>query len=241
MTNFIKLYGFHATVHALTNPERNIKKIFLTENARQKIIPFSDINLDKFNYEIITTKYLSRELPQGAVHQGIMLFCEPKKLITFDNNMLGNINNIIMLDNISDPRNIGAILRTSAAYGFSTIITTSKFHQLDEGLIAKSSSGGIEYVNIIPATNLSNMLETLKKNNYWLIGFDSDGESSIDDMNFGKNDKIVLIFGDEGRGIRNLTKSKCNEIYKLNTTGTIKSLNVSVAIGITLNKISNDN
>lgn len=238
MTDFIKLYGFHATINALANPERNIKKVFLTENARQKVILNSDINLEKFNYEITTTKQLSRELPQGAVHQGIMLFCNPKKLITFDSNMLNNTNNIIMLDNISDPRNIGAILRTSAAYGFSTLITTNRFDQLDEGLIAKSSSGGIEYVKIVSAKNLSNMLETLKKNNFWLIGFDSDAKSSMDDMNFGKNDKIVLIFGDEGRGIRNLTKSKCHDIYKLNTIGKIKSLNVSVAIGVTLSKIS---
>ena len=238
MTNFIKLYGFHATIHALANSERGIKKIFLTENARQKIILLEDINLEKFNYEITTTKELSRELPQGAVHQGIMLLCGPKKLTTFNNNILDNIENIIMLDNISDPRNIGAIIRTAVAFGFSTIITTHRFDQLDEGLIAKSSTGGLEYVNIVSAKNLSNMLETLKKNNFWLIGFDSDAKSSIDDMNFGKNDKFVLIFGDEGRGIRNLTKSKCHEIYKLNTIGKIKSLNVSVAIGVTLNKIT---
>ena len=135
MTNFIKLYGFHATIHALANSERSIKKIFLTENARQKIILLEDINLEKFNYEIITTKELSRELPQGAVHQGIMLLCGPKKLITFDSNMLDNIENIIMLDNISDPRNIGAIIRTAVAFGFSTIITTHRFEQLDEGLV----------------------------------------------------------------------------------------------------------
>ncbi|MBH21174.1 MAG: 23S rRNA (guanosine(2251)-2'-O)-methyltransferase RlmB [Rhodobiaceae bacterium] len=238
MTNLIKLYGFHATFHALANSERSIKKIFLTENARQKIITLGDINLEKFNYKITTTKELSSELPQGAVHQGIMLLCSQKKLITFNDNMLNKIDKIIMLDNISDPRNIGAIMRTAAAFGFSTIITTHRFDKLDEGLIAKSSSGGLEYVNVVSAKNLSNMLETLKKNNFWLIGFDSDAASSIDDMNFGKNDKFVLIFGDEGRGIRNLTKSKCHQVYKLNTIGKIKSLNVSVAIGVTLNKIS---
>ena len=83
MTNFIKLYGFHATIHDLANSERSIKKIFLTENARRKINLLEDINLEKFNYEITTTNELSRELPQGAVHQGIMLFCGPKELITF--------------------------------------------------------------------------------------------------------------------------------------------------------------
>tara|TARA_B110000444_G_scaffold259751_1_gene304501 strand:+ start:148 stop:873 length:726 start_codon:yes stop_codon:yes gene_type:complete len=241
MNKFIKLYGFHAAIHALANPDRKISKILITENARKKIINKTSINLDKFVHEIVTTKKLNSQLSPGSVHQGIVLICEQKKLNTINNINIKNIQKIILLDNISDPRNIGAILRTCAAYDFTTVISTNRFDQLDEGLIAKSSSGGIEYTNIITSSNLSNILEFLKKNNFWLIGFDSDGLSNINEMNFGVDDKIVLIFGDEGKGIRNLTKNKCHGIYKLDTIGNIKSLNVSVAIGIVLDKITTHN
>ena len=117
-------------------------------------------------------------------------------------------------------------------------IMLNKFEQLDEGIIAKASSGGLEYTDIVTSNNLSNCLSELKKNKYWVIGFDSEANSNIEDSVFNLQDRIVLIFGEEGKGMRNLTKKLCDVTYRINTIGEIKSLNVSVAIGIILDKIT---
>ncbi len=172
------------------------------------------------------------------MHQGIVSLCDPKKILSLKESNITNRNRIVFLDNITDPRNIGAIIRTCAAYGINTVITTQKFDLLDEGLIAKSASGGLEYVDIIIAKNLANFYEELKNDNFWLIGFDSDAENKIEKISYNKSDKVVAIFGDEGRGMRNLTKKYCDQIYKIDAPGKIKSLNVSVAVGIILDKIA---
>ena len=163
---------------------------------------------------------------------------QKKKIIALNDYDFSNSKRVIFLDNVVDPRNIGAIIRTCAAFNCKTIITTNKFEQLDEGIIAKASSGGLEYIDIITSNNLSNCLNELKKNKYWLIGFDSEANSNIEDSVFNLQDRIVLIFGEEGKGMRNLTKKLCDMTYRVNTIGEIKSLNVSVAIGIILDKIT---
>ena len=127
----------------------------------------------------------------------------------------------VTFDNVIDPRNIGAIIRTCAAFNCKTIITTNKFEQLDEGIIAKASSGGLEYTDIVTSNNLSNCLSELKKNKYWVIGFDSEANSNIEDSVFNLQDRIVLIFGEEGKGMRNLTKKLCDVTYRINTIGAV--------------------
>ncbi len=236
--NYIKIYGYHANIHALANINRNTTEIYLTKNAMVKITSYSTIDLSKFKVNMVDTKTLNKLLPNGQVHQGIISFCKPKQILPLKESNIASTNRIVFLDNITDPRNIGAIIRTCSAYGINKLITTQKFDLLDEGLIAKSASGGLEYVDIIIAKNLANCYEELKSNNFWLIGFDSDANYIIDEINFNKRDKVVAIFGDEGRGIRNLTRKYCDQIYKINAPGKIKSLNVSVAMGIILDKIA---
>ncbi len=238
INNYTKIYGYHANMHALANPNRNISKIYLTKNAMAKVSSSSTVNLSKFKINIVDTKTLNKFLPNGQVHQGIISLCNPKQILSLKESNIANRKRIVFLDNITDPRNIGAIIRTCAAYGINTVMTTQKFDLLDEGLIAKSASGGLEYVDIIIAKNLVNCYEELKNNNFWLIGFDSDAENQIEKISYTGSDKIVAIFGDEGRGMRNLTKKYCDQIYKIDAPGEIKSLNVSVAVGIILDKIA---
>ena len=238
INNYTKIYGYHANMHALANINRNVSEVYLTKNAMAKVTSSSNINLSKFKINIVDTKTLNKLLPNGQVHQGIVSLCDPKKILSLKESNITNRNRIVFLDNITDPRNIGAIIRTCAAYGINTVITTQKFDLLDEGLIAKSASGGLEYVDIIIANNLSNFYEELKNDNFWLIGFDSDAENKIEKISYNESDKVVAIFGDEGRGMRNLTKKYCDQIYKIDPPGKIKSFNVSVAVGIILDKIA---
>ena len=240
MNKYTKLYGHHASSHALSNKERIIKEVFVTKNAHKKITENYKINLDKFNTKIVESKLISGMLEGNQVHQGILVVAEKKKMIEINQYDFSNCKRVVFLDNVIDPRNIGAIIRTCAAFNCKTVITTNKFDQLDEGIIAKASSGGLEYTNIITSSNLSNCLIELKKNKFWVIGFDSEAESNIEDSVFNFHDRIILIFGDEGKGMRNLTKKLCDITYRINTIGEIKSLNVSVAIGIVLDKVSSN-
>ena len=238
MNKFTKIYGYHAAMHALCNKQREIKEVFITRNAHKKITDDRKIDITIFNTKIVETKVLNNMLAGGQVHQGILIISEKKKVIPINDYDFSNCQRVIFLDNVTDPRNIGAIIRSCAAFNFTKIITTNKFEQLDEGMIAKASSGGLEHVEIITSNNLSNCLNMLKRNKFWIIGFDSDAESTIENTYFNNEDKIVLIFGDEGKGIRKLTKDLCDVTYRINTIGKIRSLNVSTAIGIILDRIS---
>tara|TARA_B100000674_G_C37756602_1_gene875911 strand:+ start:148 stop:876 length:729 start_codon:yes stop_codon:yes gene_type:complete len=238
MNKYTNLYGYHAVKHALLNKDRIIKEVFITKNAHKKISENYEIDLNKFNTKIVDSKVINRILDGYQVHQGILAISEKKRIIEMNEYDFSNCRRIVFLDNVVDPRNIGAIIRTCSAFNCKTIITTNKFDQLDEGIVAKASSGGLEYTDIIASKNLSNCLNELKKNKFWIVGFDSEAESDIEDSVFNIQDKTVLIFGDEGKGIRKLTKKLCDMTYRINTTGEIQSLNVSVAIGIILDKIS---
>ncbi|MBU92007.1 MAG: 23S rRNA (guanosine(2251)-2'-O)-methyltransferase RlmB [Rhodobiaceae bacterium] len=238
MNNYVYLYGHHAATHALLNKDRVIKEIFITKNAHKKIAENNNIDINKFNTKIVESKVINGMLNSHQVHQGILVVSEKKKIITINDYDFSNSKRVIFLDNVIDPRNVGAIIRTCTAFNCKTIITTNKFDQLDEGIIAKASSGGLEYTDIITSNNLSNCLNELKKNKFWIIGFDSEAVSNIEDSVFNLQDQIVLIFGEEGKGMRNLTKKLCDVTYRINTIGEIKSLNVSVAIGIILDKIT---
>ena len=240
MNNYVYLYGHHAATHALLNKDRVIKEIFITKNAHKKIAENNNIDINKFNTKIVESKVINGMLNSHQVHQGILVVSEKKKIITINDYDFSNSKRVIFLDNVIDPRNVGAIIRTCTAFNCKTIITTNKFDQLDEGIIAKASSGGLEYTDIITSNNLSNCLNELKKNKFWIIGFDSEAVSNIEDSVFNLQDQIVLIFGEEGKGMRNLTKKLCDVTYRINTIGEIKSLNVSVAIGIILDKITSN-
>ena len=238
MDKYAYIHGHHAATHALNNKDRVIKEIFITKNAYKKIVENNNIDIDKFNTKIVESKTINGMLDGNQVHQGILVVSEKKKIISISDYDFSNSKQVVFLDNVIDPRNVGAIIRTCAAFNCKTIITTNKFEQLDEGIIAKASSGGLEYTDIIISNNLSNCLSELKKNKFWIIGFDSEAGSSIEDSVFNLQDRIVLIFGEEGKGMRDLTKKLCDITYRINTIGEIKSLNVSVAIGIILDKIT---
>jgi 23S rRNA (guanosine2251-2'-O)-methyltransferase len=140
--------------------------------------------------------------------------------------------NILLLDQIVDPRNLGAIIRIAAAFSIEDIIITKQFKPKDISLIAKASSGGLEYVSLIEVTNLSRTIEQVKEIGYWVAGLDSDAIFDIQELKDSK--KVAIIMGEEGKGLRRLTREKCDQMYKIKTLGKITSLNVSTAAAIAL-------
>jgi 23S rRNA (guanosine2251-2'-O)-methyltransferase len=228
MTENIEIYGMHACVHALKNKNREIIKIFVTENANQRLR--TEIEHTKINPEIVSVKFIDKMLLDNAVHQGVVVVAKelPKKQIMD----IDTKKNILLFDQIVDPRNLGAIIRIAAAFSIEDIIITKQFKPKDISLIAKASSGGLEYVSLIEVTNLSRTIEQVKEIGYWVAGLDSDAIFDIQELKDSK--KVAIIMGEEGKGLRRLTREKCDQMYKIKTLGKITSLNVSTAAAIAL-------
>jgi len=240
--NDLWLFGKHAVLAALNNPARNIKRLLVTKRgAEQYLTAFSAINQDvrPLNPEIVLPELLEKNLPTDCVHQGIALLTNPLPnkhikdccVITGDESHL-----ILILDQVTDPHNVGAIIRSAAAFGARAIISTDRHSPPESGTLAKSASGSLEVIPWIRVTNLGRALDELAEMRYWRLGMDGSADLSIRQADFGKN--IAIVMGAEGRGLRKGTQSHCDALIKLPIQRTVESLNVSNAAAIALYEFS---
>ncbi|MCF6217117.1 MAG: 23S rRNA (guanosine(2251)-2'-O)-methyltransferase RlmB [Emcibacter sp.] len=240
--NDLWLFGKHAVLAALNNPARNIKRLLVTKRgAEQYLTEFSAINQDvrPLNPEIVLPELLEKNLPTDCVHQGIALLTNPlsNKHIKDCCLITGNESHLILiLDQVTDPHNVGAIIRSAAAFGTRAIISTDRHSPPESGSLAKSASGSLEVIPWIRVTNLSRALDELAEMGYWRLGMDGNAELSIRQADFGKN--IALVMGAEGRGLRKGTQSHCDALIKLPIQRTVESLNVSNAAAIAMYEFS---
>lgn len=229
------IFGKHAAKATIINPKRKILQILCTDN----IYKLYSNDIKKHPYKIISQKDLSKILPQNALHQGIAIKTTP---ITKKFEIKKLNNKIAILDQIKDPHNVGAIIRSAALFNFKTIITTTNNSPEESSSIAKIASGGLEAVNLIQVPNISNIIDLLKKNNFWVLGLDCSNSSiKLSESKITSNDKICLILGQENKGLRQLTRKKCDFLVKISTHESkyIESLNVSNAAAIAFYAISN--
>ncbi|MFN4355114.1 23S rRNA (guanosine(2251)-2'-O)-methyltransferase RlmB [Parvibaculum sp.] len=223
------LYGFHAVLAALSNPERDPERLIMTRNAeaelaRQGLRP-------NIQPEIMDGEALSALLPAGAVHQGIALKTSPlPDLDVFD--ACEGASRIVVLDQVTDPHNFGAILRSAAVFGAEALVTTERNSPVLGGALAKAASGGLEKVKIARIANLIRAIEELKELGFEVIGLDGEGEMSLPEMNLSP--KVALVLGAEGAGLRRLTREHCDLLARLPAAGDMKSLNVSNAAAVAL-------
>jgi len=226
------IYGGHAVIAALQNPARKILKLSATENAAHR---FSDVLKpigDRL--KIVKAAELDRMVGAEAVHQGLVLQTRPlpepglEQILAVEKNRLL----LVILDQITDPHNVGAILRSCAAFGVDAIILPARNSVEFSGVLAKAASGAIEHVPLVRVTNLARTLKTLKQADVSVVGFDS--ELSDDFENLCDLNRIALVFGAEGKGMRRLTRENCDHLVRLNISGPIKSLNVSNACAVAL-------
>lgn len=223
------LYGFHAVLAALANPERDPERLIMTRNAeaelaRQGLRP-------NIQPEIVDGDALSALLPAGAVHQGIALRASPlPDLDVFD--VCEGATRVVVLDQVTDPHNFGAILRSAAVFGAEALVTTERNSPALGGALAKAASGGLEKVKIARISNLVRALEELKELGFEVIGLDGEGEVSLPDMKLSA--KVALVLGAEGAGLRRLTREHCDLLARLPAAGGMKSLNVSNAAAVAL-------
>ena len=168
--------------------------------------------------------------PRDAVHQGVLL--EARPLAPIDLSELPPNGLVIVLDQITDPHNVGAILRTAAAFAVDALVTTERHSPDFSGALAKSASGGLEHVPICSVTNLARALAEMADMGYWRIGLDSEGPAPIDAVPLSR--PLAVVLGAEGKGLRRLTRERCDVLARLDLPGAIRSLNVSNAAAIAL-------
>ena len=178
----------------------------------------------------MTPEDISARSPREAVHQGLLL--EARPLAPIDIAELPANGLVLVLDQITDPHNVGAILRTGSAFAVDALVTTERHSPDFAGALAKSASGGLEHVPICSVPNLARALADLGDMGYWRIGLDSEAAVQLTDETLTR--PLALVFGAEGKGLRRLTRERCDRLARLDLPGAIKSLNVSNACAIAL-------
>lgn len=222
------LYGWHTVAAALANPERRIRKLFLTENAARRL---AEENIDtRVPPEIVRPNTIDARLGPDAVHQGLLAEAEP--LPSPDIDTLAQEGIVLVLDQITDPHNVGAILRSAAAFAVKAIVTTARHSPEATGVLAKSASGALEIVPMVTVQNLARALGELNDRGFMTVGLDSEGSEDLGEV--ALQAPLALVLGAEGKGLRQLTRETCSVVARLDMPGEIKSLNVSNAAVLAL-------
>jgi 23S rRNA (guanosine2251-2'-O)-methyltransferase len=222
------LYGWHTVTMALANPQRQIRKLTLTENAAKRL---ADDNIEtRVAPEIVRPQDIDRQLSPDAVHQGLLAEADP--LPSPDIEDLEQAGMVLVLDQITDPHNVGAILRSAAAFAVKAIVTTARHSPEATGVLAKAASGALELVPMVTVQNLARALTTLNELGFQTVGLDSEGSEDLSDVVL--REPLALVLGAEGTGLRRLTRETCSVVARLDMPGEIKSLNVSNAAVLSL-------
>ena len=224
----IILYGWHTVAAALANPQRQIRKLMLTENAARRL---ADENIQtKVTPEIVRPALIDARLGPDAVHQGLLAEADP--LPSPDIDALPQQGIVLVLDQITDPHNVGAILRSAAAFAVKAIVTTARHSPEATGVLAKSASGALELVPLVTVQNLARALTEMNDQGFMTVGLDSQGSADLGSV--ALQQPLALVLGAEGKGLRQLTRDTCSAVARLDMPGEIKSLNVSNAAVLAL-------
>jgi 23S rRNA (guanosine2251-2'-O)-methyltransferase len=225
----VRLYGIHTVRAALDNPERVIKRMLVTRNALERL-EIGDVASLPFTAEIVDPRAIDKETGSEAVHQGVMIEAEPLSAKSLE--ALGETDLLLILDQVTDPHNVGAIMRSAVAFKCGALITTARHSPQESGVLAKAASGALELIPHIEVRNLSDALSEVEALGFQTIGLDSDGPVELEASFTGK--KVALVLGAEGKGLRQKTQETVNSLARLDMPGVIKSLNVSNAAALSL-------
>jgi 23S rRNA (guanosine2251-2'-O)-methyltransferase len=225
----VLLYGLHTVRAAIANPRRRIRRLLATRNALQRL-EIADPAALPFPVEMVEPGRIDRMLDADAVHQGVLLEAmplEPKPLSALKDSAL-----LLVLDQVTDPHNVGAIMRSAVAFGAGALIVTGRHSPSESGVLAKAASGALEHIDHVTVRNLAEAIEELAGLGFQTIGLDSDGPKELEPT-FAA-DRIALVLGSEGKGLRQKTRSTVSALARLDMPGPIRSLNVSNAAAIAL-------
>jgi len=222
------LYGWHTVAAALANPRRRIRKLLVTENAARRL---AEDHIDtRVTPEIVRPNLIDQRLGPDAVHQGLLAEADP--LPSPDIDTLAQEGIVLVLDQITDPHNVGAIMRSAAAFAVKAIVTTARHSPEATGVLAKSASGALEMVPLVTVQNLARALAEMNEAGFMTVGLDSQGGENLGVV--ALRQPLALVLGAEGKGLRQLTRETCSVVARLDLPGEIKSLNVSNAAVLAL-------
>ncbi len=231
--DLVVLYGLHAVREALRAGRRKLLAVYATAQAAERLAP--DLAAAGLAATVVEARDLDRRLGAGAVHQGVLM--EARPLPAIDVSEIERRSGIVLaLDQITDPHNVGAILRTAAAFAVDALLVTERHAPDFSGVLAKTASGGLEHVPIVAVVNLARALDELGDMGYQRVGLDSDGAADLDDTPLTA--PVALVLGAEGAGLRRLTRERCDVIARLDMPGAIRSLNVSNACALALGLVA---
>lgn len=238
------LYGVHAVRQAWLNPERRCTRLLLTDSGKEAfaatLAEAQKLGLSKRPQpQIVPKDQLDRLLP-GAVHQGIVLDANPLPDTEIEDVLRAAETKpsscIVVLDQVTDPHNVGAILRSAAAFGALAVVLPDRNAPPLTGVLAKTASGAADIVPLVRVGNLSQALDALREGGFWTVGFAESGKSTLAEVDL--SGKIALVMGAEGEGMRRLTMERCDLIVRLPTHPPIGSLNVSNAAAVALYEVA---
>lgn len=245
--NSIWLYGKHAVFSALTHKRRKIFQILVTKNTSDELEKLFQKNPSLQNLvnsvKLVDGEYISSIIGRDQLHQGIAMNCA-KLPIKTQNDLLeelyalekSELPTLLLLDQLSDPQNVGAIIRSALSFGVKKIIFCEHSAPKESATMCRSSVGTIEMADLIVVVNFNNLIEKLKKIGYWCIGLDGTSNTSISEIR--TYDHVALVVGSEGDGIRDLVRKNCDVLAKINIDRSVESLNASVATSIALYELS---
>ena len=229
----MQIYGKNVAIEKL-NSKSKINKIYLSNRFSDKEI-LSLIEKRNMSVKVVDNKVLDKMCK--GLHQGIIMEVEDVRTYAFDE-IIPNIDKeyplIVILDHLEDPHNLGAIIRSSEAFGVDAIILPNDRSVPITSTVVKTSVGTIEKIKIVKVPNLNNTIKKLKDYGYWIVGTDMDG---VDYTSIDYKTKIAVVIGNEGKGISRLVSENCDYLTKIPMKGTVNSLNASVACGIFLSEI----
>lgn len=230
------LFGTHAVAAALTNPRRVFQRLLVTEGEHPAVLAAHEAGATlRVEPEIVQRAKLDELLGDEAVHQGVAALVKLLPNLSLED-ALERPGPVLVLDQVTDPRNVGAILRSAAAFGAACLVVQDRNAPEETAVLAKAASGALETVPMVREVNLSRAIEALQKAGCWTVGLDAGG-GLLDGPSF-ENRRVALVLGAEGKGLRRLTRESCDEIAGLYMPGEMESLNVSVAAAVGLYELA---
>jgi 23S rRNA (guanosine2251-2'-O)-methyltransferase len=225
------IFGIHAVEAALGNPRRGIRGLYLTDNAEHRLR--AALTAREISHERVLPRDLDRRLGADTVHQGALAEAEPLEEPTLAELAAGAGGRpVLILDHVTDPHNVGAILRSAAAFGAGGLVMTRRHSPPLDGALAKSASGALEHVPVALVQNLARAMAELKEAGFTVLGLDSDAGERLEEAAWPQT--VALVLGAEGKGLRQLTRESCDRLARITTDGALASLNVSNAAAVAL-------
>ncbi|MBS0186317.1 MAG: 23S rRNA (guanosine(2251)-2'-O)-methyltransferase RlmB [Proteobacteria bacterium] len=231
------LYGLHAVLEALKNKNRTFDQLlFLTKSAPDlTLLLETKCPNVSISPQLVEEEMFQRVLPKEAVHQGIALLTSPLPSVSLEDILdqypEGPLT-LLFLDQVTDPQNVGAILRSAAAFKIQGVGLTERHSPPLTGTLAKAASGALEMIPLILLKNLVQSLDLLKKHGFWCLGLDENASQTLDQINLPE--RVVFILGSEGEGLRRLSRENCDFLVKIPTSPLFSTLNVSTSAAICL-------